>query len=127
MAIDLAVMKARLEAKRAELRNSIAALTEAHPQPADPEDASEGTEDFEEAAVDVNEMEDEQSILVNEHSLLSLVEQALQRIEQGTYGYCTSCGKPVGEKRLEAIPWAARDIVCEEQFEQQNMALNNEE
>jgi len=127
MAIDLAVMKARLEAKRDELRASIAALTEAHPQPTDPEDASEGTEDFEEVAVDINEMEDEQSILANEHSLLTLVEQALHRIDEGTYGFCTTCGKPVGEKRLQAIPWAARDIVCEEQFEQRNIALNNEE
>lgn len=124
MAIDLARAKSRLEAKRDELRAQIVSLTEAHPQPADPVEASEGPQDFEEVAVDFNETQDEQSILVNEQSLLTLVEQALQRIDQGTYGLCTNCGKPIGEKRLEAIPWAAHDIVCEEQLEQRNRQQN---
>lgn len=124
MVIDLARAKSRLEAKRDELRARIASLTEAHPQPVDPVEASQGPQDFEEVAVDFNEIQDEQSILVNEQSLLTLVEQALQRIDQGTYGLCTNCGKPIGEKRLEAIPWAARDIVCEEQLEQRNRQQN---
>lgn len=124
MAIDLARAKSRLEAKRDELRTQIASLTEAHPQPVDPVEASQGPQDFEEVAVDFNETQGEQSILVNEQSLLTLVEQALQRIDQGTYGLCTNCGKPIGEKRLEAIPWAARDIVCEEQLEQRNQQRN---
>lgn len=124
MAIDLARAKSRLEAKRDELRARIASLTEAHPQPVDPVEASQGPQDFEDVAVDFNETQDEQSILVNEQSLLTLVEQALQRIDQGTYGLCTNCGKPIGEKRLEAIPWAARDIVCEEQLEQRNRQQN---
>jgi len=34
------------------------------------------------------------------------VEAALGRIEDGSYGACASCGKPIPEERLEAIPWA---------------------
>jgi DnaK suppressor protein len=124
MAIDLARAKARLEAKRDELRAQIASLTEAHPQPTDPVEISQDPQDFEDVAVDFNETQDEQSILVNEQSLLTLVERALKRIDQGTYGLCTNCGKPIGEKRLEAIPWAERDIVCEEQLEQRNAQQN---
>jgi RNA polymerase-binding protein DksA len=40
------------------------------------------------------------------------IRNALKRIEIGTYGTCTACGDPVGEKRLEAIPWAAKCINC---------------
>ncbi len=34
------------------------------------------------------------------------IDAALQRIEDGTYGICAVCGKPIGEERLRAIPWA---------------------
>ncbi len=122
MAIDLIKMKTRLETKRDELRSSIAGLTEASPTPTDPIGAGLGPQDFEEVAVDFLETQQEQSILVNEQALLTEVERALQRISDGTYGKCVTCGQPIPEKRLEAIPWAARDIKCEEQLEQRNLS-----
>jgi DnaK suppressor protein len=42
----------------------------------------------------------------NADNLLTEVEAALARIEQGTYGTCVVCGKPIGEERLEAVPYA---------------------
>jgi DnaK suppressor protein len=122
MAIDLIKMKTRLETKRDELRSSIANLTEANPTPTDPIESGLGPQDFEEVAVDFLETQQEQSILVNEQALLTEVERALQRISDGTYGKCVTCGQPIPEKRLEAIPWAARDIKCEEQLEQRNLS-----
>ncbi len=122
MAIDLIKMKTRLETKRDELRSSIANLTEANPTPTDPIESGLGSQDFEEVAVDFLETQQEQSILVNEQALLTEVERALQRISDGTYGKCVTCGQPITEKRLEAIPWAARDIKCEEQLEQRNLS-----
>lgn len=119
MAINLDVMKERLEAKRRELRESLGELTEAQPQPIDAIQASEGTEDFEEAAVDINEMEDERAIRENERELLQEVEAALERIRLGTYGICTNCGQPIEEKRLEAIPWASLNLACQERLEEQ--------
>jgi RNA polymerase-binding protein DksA len=41
---------------------------------------------------------------------LRQIDGALQRIEDGAYGSCELCGKPIGEERLHAIPWAARCI-----------------
>ncbi|MGZ4427273.1 MAG: TraR/DksA family transcriptional regulator [Nocardioidaceae bacterium] len=38
------------------------------------------------------------------------VDRALQKLEQGTYGECDVCGKPIGEGRLEALPWAVRCV-----------------
>ena len=40
------------------------------------------------------------------------IKAALTRIEEGNYGTCTSCGEPVGDKRLEAVPDAALCIKC---------------
>jgi DnaK suppressor protein len=122
MTIDLNKMKIRLEAKLAELQQSIVDLTEAHPEPVGPIEASEGPQAFEDVAVDFLETQQEQSILVNQQALLTEVEDALKRIEDGTYGKCVNCGRPIPEKRLEAIPWAARDVKCEEQLERRNLS-----
>jgi DnaK suppressor protein len=42
--------------------------------------------------------------------LLQQVRDALRRIDEGTYGKCLVCGRPIEEKRLEAVPWAAYDV-----------------
>ena len=39
-------------------------------------------------------------------STLADVERALAKLAEGTYGLCDRCGQPVGEGRLEALPWA---------------------
>ncbi len=121
MTIDLDKMKSRLEAKRDELRANISGLTEAHPAPTDTIEASEGPNDFEDVAVDFLETQREQSLLVNEQALLTEVLQALKRIDEGGYGLCVTCGNPIPEKRLEAIPWASRDVKCEQAIEQKNL------
>ena len=121
MAIDLHQMKNRLEAKSDELRTNISGLTEAHPVPTDSIEAGDGPNDFEDKAVDFLELQKEQSLLVNEQALLTEVLRALKRIDEGTYGLCVTCGNPIPEKRLEAIPWAARDIKCEQALEQRNL------
>src|SRR5579884_164074 len=122
MTIDLLRMKKRLEEKRERLLRQIAGLTEAHPTPVGPVEANEGPRDFEEAAVDFLETQQEQSLLVNEQALLTEVLGALKRIDEGTYGKCVNCGRPIPEKRLEAIPWAERDVQCEAQLEQRNLS-----
>ena len=40
------------------------------------------------------------------------IQAALDRVNAGTYGICLTCGKPVGEKRLEAVPHAATCVSC---------------
>jgi DnaK suppressor protein len=123
MTIDLTLMKKRLEAKQAELENQIANLTEAHPTPVGAVEASEGNQEFEDVAVDFLEIQKEQSLLVNEQALLSEVEDALKRIENGSYGRCVDCGQPIPEKRLEALPWAARCVKDEARLEERNLRV----
>ncbi len=123
MTIDLALMKRRLESKRTELENQIANLTEAHPTPVGAIEAGEGNQEFEDVAVDFLEIQKEQSLLVNEQALLKEVGDALKRIENGTYGRCIDCGQPIPEKRLEALPWAARCVKDEARLEERNLRV----
>lgn len=122
MTLDIPRMKQRLEAKRQELREQIRSQTEAYPQPVDPIELSEGPQEFEDTAVDFLEMQQEQSVLVNARALFTEVEAALKRIEKGTYGFCVECGKLIPEKRLEAIPWAARCVEDEAALERRNLS-----
>lgn len=47
------------------------------------------------------------------------IDQALLRIEEGSYGICQSCNKPIEERRLEAVPTARYDAACQSKLEAQ--------
>ena len=49
---------------------------------------------------------------------LNKIDEALRRLEEGTYGYCFECGDEVSERRLRALPFAVRCKDCEETREQ---------
>jgi DnaK suppressor protein len=51
------------------------------------------------------------------HEQLALVRVALKRLNEGTYGECIHCGKTIGLKRLEALPWTPNCITCQEKIE----------
>ena len=48
----------------------------------------------------------------NSEHVLAAIEEALSRIEEGTFGTCARCGRAIAEERLEAIPYATRCIDC---------------
>lgn len=45
---------------------------------------------------------------------LNKIEEALRRLEEGTFGYCFECGEEISERRLRALPFAVRCKECEE-------------
>src|SRR5256886_6346439 len=49
-----------------------------------------------------------------DRALLALVDAALKRINDGTFGNCLNCGQEINSKRLEAIPWVRYCITCQE-------------
>ncbi|MDQ6659974.1 MAG: TraR/DksA family transcriptional regulator [Chloroflexota bacterium] len=49
--------------------------------------------------------------------LIEEIDQALLRIEEGTYGQCARCGKPIDEERLKAMPSATYDTACQTAIE----------
>ena len=53
----------------------------------------------------------------SERQLLQMVEGALSRINEGSFGQCISCGEEINPKRLEAVPWTRHCIECQEKLE----------
>ncbi len=62
------------------------------------------------------------SLLSQEQDALYEIDQALKRIELGTYGTCEMSGKSISHARLEAIPFARFTVECQSQLEKQNKA-----
>lgn len=57
------------------------------------------------------------SLSDGERSLLLQIEEALKRLDAGTFGHCAHCGEVIGSQRLEALPWARLCIDCQELLE----------
>ncbi|PYJ38701.1 MAG: molecular chaperone DnaK [Verrucomicrobia bacterium] len=62
------------------------------------------------------------SLLSQEQDALYEIDEALKRIEVGTYGKCEMSGKPIPHARLEAIPFARFTVECQTQLEKQSKA-----
>jgi len=70
--------------------------------------------DFAEQAVEV-ENDDVLEALGNQtEQEIEQIKQALSRMEQGTYGICLKCGKPIRKERLKALPFSCQCIQCAE-------------
>ncbi|MFY9618239.1 MAG: TraR/DksA family transcriptional regulator [Pyrinomonadaceae bacterium] len=52
-----------------------------------------------------------------ESQMIADIDQALLRMEEGSYGRCTKCNRQIDERRLEALPTARYDAVCQEAVE----------
>lgn len=63
------------------------------------------------------ERDHEMTMAKNARDNLVLVEEALQRIQDGTYGVCESCGRPIGKMRLQAFPRATLCLECKQRQE----------
>lgn len=65
------------------------------------------------------------SLLSQEQDALYEIDEALKRIEVGTYGKCEMSGKPIPRARLEAIPFARFTVECQSQLEKQSRATRS--
>jgi DnaK suppressor protein len=55
-----------------------------------------------------------------ESQMIADIDQALLRIQEGSYGVCARCGKLIDERRLEAVPTARYDAACQTLIENAN-------
>jgi RNA polymerase-binding protein DksA len=53
----------------------------------------------------------------NEERLLAAIDAALKRIDEGTFGICQSCGRPIDPERLKALPYTTQCIDCKRREE----------
>jgi len=58
-------------------------------------------------------------IYLNQKKELAEIEEALKRIEEGTYGICEMCDEPIQEERLKIKPYAKYCIICREIIEKE--------
>jgi len=56
-------------------------------------------------------------LVLKEQEILYQIDEALQMIEDGSYGKCIKCGEPIKESRLKAVPFAKLCISCQEKEE----------
>lgn len=61
-----------------------------------------------------NEVHIQLKLKQTDAKILQAIEEALYRLEKGTYGICRDCGEPISEARLNAIPWTRVCITCKE-------------
>jgi len=73
-----------------------------------------GTEDYVDYAVNSYAREFLLSLTEMDRKHLLFVEEALNRIDRGEYGYCQQCGEDINLKRLEVQPWARHCVRCQE-------------
>jgi DnaK suppressor protein len=68
--------------------------------------------DLADQATGNNEVHIQLKLKQTDAKILQAIEDALARIEKGTYGVCRDCGEPIAEARLNAIPWTRVCIAC---------------
>jgi DnaK suppressor protein len=61
-----------------------------------------------------NEVHIQLKLKQTDAKILQAIDEALARIDKGTYGICRDCGEPIAEPRLNAIPWTRVCITCKE-------------
>lgn len=108
-----------LEVERDRLADEIRAIEEHLPEVEQISvDASGYDENLADVASETFEREKGIAIENSVQDLLQQVEEALERIEEGTYGVCQACGQPIHLDRLHALPYARLCIHCKAREEQ---------
>jgi RNA polymerase-binding protein DksA len=121
MSIDTQRFKEQLLEERQRVEHALATLRDEHRGSLD--------EEVEEvAATSDNHLADTASATLgreidytlgeNSGEVLAQIDAALKRIDDGTYGTCTNCGREIPQERLEAYPWASLCIECRRESEQ---------
>ena len=105
---DLAQHKKALLDKKAELERSIGSrgITS--------ESGTDGHGDFADRSAAANEEEINIQLKQTDTKLLRAIEDALQRVENGSYGICVECEEEIAAARLRAVPWTKVCITCKE-------------
>ena len=70
--------------------------------------------DLADQAAGNNEVHIQLKLKATDAKILQAIEEALVRIQKGTYGICRDCGEPIAPARLSAIPWTRVCITCKE-------------
>ena len=108
--------------ERAKLADEIKSI--AHDAATSPRDASGDlsayTVHMADMAADTYERELSMNIVTSEQEILYQIDDALKRLDDGTFGLCQQCSQPIAMSRLKAVPYASMCIGCQRTKEQQH-------
>jgi len=89
---------------------------------------------LQEAIADMYDLADDErerqfSILLcnRDREKLGLIDEALERIEDGTYGTCEDCGAKIAEGRVKVMPFARYCVACQSRIEKEEKYLKNQD
>jgi RNA polymerase-binding protein DksA len=120
MSIDTEHFRVELLKERERVRSAIAHLREDHRGSLDEEVeeiAATSDNHLGETATATLNREIDYTLEENSGLVLTEIDAALKRIENGTYGTCSNCGREISTERLEAYPWAWLCIDCKREAE----------
>jgi len=106
---DMEKYRRLLEEKKTTLSSDLAKT-----RSAEEETTEESTQDIADKAVSSYTREFLYSLTDGERSTLLQIDDALNRIDDVTYGMCINCGQTIAEKRLTAMPWTPYCVDCQE-------------
>ena len=115
--MEITVTRKRLEEMLDGLDRSIAVLRGERPAP---EDGPSNVPDPSDAGANLSETERTAAVLHSAQQQRGNIVAALTRVQDGTYGDCVDCGKPVPDGRLEARPDASRCVACQGKHDRRN-------
>jgi len=108
--IDTSEFRSLLEQERRRMVDTIAHLHEENPRNIEDElgeVAGRGSDNhLGDMATVTFDRELDEGLEEGAQQTLAQIDRALTRLDEGTYGSCERCGKPIGEGRLRALPWA---------------------
>jgi DnaK suppressor protein len=120
--IDVEAIRRRLEMERAELLAKAGLPAVSNPLTPDERDSDEA-----DAAVTTDLRERAMWLAQDSRQKLELIQQALRRLDDGTYGRCLVCGGPINPERLEALPYATQCIHCQQQADRRGRRVRGRE
>jgi RNA polymerase-binding transcription factor len=107
MSLDLERIRSDLEEERARLVGAIETVNHTESLSDETGDLAIGKDDhIADSASETFMRELDDGLEENATRLLDEIEAALRRIDEGTYGTCTVCGRPIDDARLQAVPYA---------------------
>jgi DnaK suppressor protein len=118
VSVDAGYFRTALLDERQRVEHALATLRDEHPGSLDDE-VEEVADDnhVADAASATLGREIDYTLGDNAEQVISEIDAALKRIDDGTYGTCANCGNAIPRERLEANPWAALCIDCKRQAE----------
>ena len=118
MAVDVERFKELLVEERRRVLDAIEYLHKANPGSIEEETEDETLDNhIAETATATLDREIDYTLEENSEHVLKAIDRALAKVETGTFGICETCGQPIAEERLLAIPYATQCIDCKRREE----------